>query len=65
MKRIYVTPSAERVLTQLEDTLLASASKAEYAIGADDSKYPEEGPIEEDWGDGPGVSGAKQMNMWE
>ena len=62
MKRIYVKPAIELVQVQLETFIAASPSDPSnghdgYDIGSDDSKWPETGPIHDDYGDGPGYSG--------
>lgn len=62
MKRNYVKPAIELVQVQLDAFIAASPSDPSnthdsYDIGGEGSKWPEEGGIYDDNGDGPGVSG--------
>jgi len=44
---------------------MANSAKDQYNIGGDDSQWPKSGEITDDYGDGPGVSGAKKDNQWD
>lgn len=62
MKTIYEKPVLELVRVQIETFIAASPADPSnkddsYDLGGDDSQWPEVGPIHDDWGDGPGVSG--------
>lgn len=60
MKKEYTSPCTELIDRQFSESLLNAASPTDqYSIGGDNSQWPEEGPIDDDWGQGPGVSGAK------
>lgn len=60
MKREYVVPEVEILDVQQEISLLVGSKEDQYSIGSGDSQWPQDGPIHDDYGDGPGVSGAKQ-----
>lgn len=62
MKKNYVQPAIELVQVQLDTFIAASPSEPSnehdgYEIGGEGSKWPEQGEIHDDYGDGPGVSG--------
>lgn len=59
MKKQYISPTSEVAQLRMETLLGAASPSDQYSIGGDDSKWPEEGGIIDDHGDGPGVSGAK------
>lgn len=64
MKRIYQRPETESVRFDICH-LMANSAKDQYHIGGDDSQWPKSGDIYNDYGDGPGVSGAKKNNQWD
>ncbi len=56
MKKIYTTPYTETLIVNIESYLAVASPKDKYQVGGEDSKWPESGDIQEDFGDGPGVS---------
>ncbi|WP_255406486.1 cytochrome C [Prevotella sp. KH2C16] len=62
MKQKYLKPKIEEVEVAFEKALAAGSgdTSAGYDIGGEGSKWPETGPIHDDTGGGPGVSGAKE-----
>lgn len=46
----------------MESHLAAESKKDQYDIGSGDSKWPKSGDVHDDTGNGPGVSGAKELS---
>lgn len=69
MKKEYVKPLTEEFILPRESVMARASHPDEYSIGGDNSQWPEDGPIEDDYGDGPGVTGAKEndiyFDLWE
>lgn len=64
MKCIYQRPETESFRFDICH-LMADSTKDKYNIGGSDSQWPKSGEITDDYGDGPGVSGAKKNNHWD
>lgn len=63
-KRIYIKP--EISLLHLDSEKIATASKAHYDLGGEDSEHQETGEIIDPGdGDGPSHNDAKAFNFWD
>lgn len=65
MKKEYISPCAEIIRQRTETLLNAASPNDQYSIGGDNSQWPEDGEIDDDYGDGPGVSGAKSATTFD
>lgn len=63
MKYIYMRPETKAIKFEVCH-LMANSTKDQYNIGGGNSQWPQNGEISDDYGDGPGVSGAKKNNQW-
>ena len=59
MKRIYQRPETDSFRFDICHLMVGSA-KDQYSIGGNNSQWPESGEINDDYGNGPGVSQEKQ-----
>ncbi len=64
MKRIYQRPETESFRFDICH-LMANSAKDQYDIGSKNTQWPKLGEITDDYGDGPGASGAKKNNQWD
>lgn len=68
MKKRYITPETAIVCTQVETPLLSasnpnSSAAPQYNIGTDASSWYGNGSVQDDYGSGPGVTGAKKCTF--
>ena len=63
MRHIYKRPETDAIKIEVCH-LMANSAKDQYSIGGSDYQWPKSGEISDDYGDGPGVSGAKGNSQW-
>lgn len=63
MKKRYITPETAIVCTQVETPLVSGSATPQYNIGTDASSWYGNGSVQDDYGSGPGVTGAKKCTF--
>jgi hypothetical protein len=64
MKRDYIKPNTDTTIVLFEDYLCGKSTDG-WDLGEQGGENEEDGPIGGGGTDGPGYTGAKEMNVWD